>query len=133
MRRKRFAKQCALHHLEVDPLQATILWVFAEAGKQFTDGLATADNCTVGDMNLGVLGVLGDQAIPIAFVKSIEMLIEHGLWSRLGLNFGKLQICGVDRRPERQYGKACNDSNVFHLHSSWGFTAMFKKRPTRHD
>lgn len=41
--------------------------------------LRPADNCTVGDVNLGVLGVLGDWAIPIAFVESIEMLIEHGL------------------------------------------------------
>jgi hypothetical protein len=48
-------------------------------------------------MDLRIFRVLRDQAIPVAFVQSVQMLVQYGLGSRLGpdirqLHFARLGI-----------------------------------------
>src|ERR1700716_3382559 len=65
--------------VEMNPLQAAIFDVLAEAGKKFADRRAPLRNRAAWQVDLGVFGILRDQSVPVAFVKRIQVFVQHGL------------------------------------------------------
>src|ERR1700682_4304013 len=65
--------------VEMNPLEAAVLGVLAEAGKKFADRRAPLRNRAAWQIDLGVFGILREQSSPVAFVKRIQVFVQHGL------------------------------------------------------
>jgi len=46
-------------------------------------------------MDLRIFRVLSDQAIPVALIQSVNMLVQYGLRSRLGPDIRQLHFGGL--------------------------------------
>src|SRR5262249_9105041 len=82
----------ALLHLEGSALQPAFLRVFAESGKQVTDRLAPFHDHAGGKVDLRIIRILRDEAIPVAMVESVKMFIEYGLRIRLLLQLRERRL-----------------------------------------
>jgi hypothetical protein len=61
------------------------------------NGCAPLHDLAVGQIDLGVLGILRQQPVPVASVERGEMFVEHGLRGWLLLQFRKFHL-GLGRR-----------------------------------